>query len=86
MFFYLSVFLKEVVFVSMNGVDDFGQDRRQPVSDRQVRKGSWGKKRKKRNTQIHLNKELVHYGDFMMLQLSQTNKARHLCNKHSVTF
>lgn len=42
------MFLEEVVFVSMNGIDDFGEDRRQPVSHRQIRKRSLrgGKKNK----------------------------------------
>lgn len=34
------MFLQEGVFGSMNGIDDFGQDGRQPVSNRQIRKRS----------------------------------------------
>lgn len=58
---YLPMFLKEVVFVSMNGIDDSGQDRGQPVSYRQICKRSWGGGKKKNKDLCYVTrKELIY--------------------------
>lgn len=76
-YFYLSMFLKEVVLVSMNGIDDFGKDRRQPVSYRQICKRSLGEKNK-----IKTQFQALLWSDYIMILTK--HQLTHVNNTHSV--